>query len=728
MKKEILKAISAVMAVTLTAAIFVSCGRSAKEPEDSLVPTETYTAATVEAMDEDGLNVLIQEVLGEQKWDGDYSKLTDIQRKKIVNKMEQQGYNVAVTDNGVVYYDYVPTAQEDEIAEVVQQVLGEEKQWDGDYNSLSTQEKAAVRDKLNDRGYDVDLGKDGFEFKNEAIRREETTSPYYNSLPSREQIAAAVANVLGNDGYSKWDGSMASLTKKQQEDILQQLNDYGFDLAVNGKGEFYIIHSPSNTVTFEKAYTAAPIGGTTQAPTAPATTKPTGTTENRTGTTATEVKTAPKLESTKLSGFGGTGGDGFYDVAATSDGGYIAVAQFRSKDGDFAGTDSTWGGTRSAVVKFDKNGRYTWKTTLGDMKKNLNAENGVTLAAIAELADGSFIAVGYADARTLGTKKGDPMDAILLKVSAAGEQEWLKRFSGSEADEFLSVAAAPDGGFVVGGFTYSSDGDFSGLPAECDLAILMKFNASGEKQWMQSYNGGTNAAQISAVAVTGQGYIYASCNAACALGSYLQLDMAKMAGYGKADAIVMKFTPEGEMIAYRAIAGSGNDQIDCIAVADGGGVVIGGASTRNNRDDSVFAGKFCQGKADAFVIRLDASLRVEWVNVFGGADNDLITDIVPVKGGYVAVGRSSSNNVDFGFLSGEGMTDGFLLTLSENGSDVGKYALSGNNQDICFGVAAPSAKKIVVVGMTNSTTHHFSAISPTPVQNPVCFIEWLDVK
>ena len=128
------------------------------------------------------------------------------------------------------------------------------------------------------------------------------------------------------------------------------------------------------------------------------------------------------------------------------------------------------------------------------------------------------------------------------------------------------------------------------------------------------------------------------------------------------------------------------------------------------------------------MIRLDASLRVEWVNVFGGADNDLITDIVPVKGGYVAVGRSSSNNVDFGFLSGEGVTDGFLLTLSENGSDVGKYALSGNNQEICFGVAAPSAKKIVVVGMTNSTTHHFSALSPTPVQNPVCFIEWLDVK
>lgn len=725
MKKEILKAISAVMAVTLTAAIFVSCGRSAKEPEDSLVPTETYTAATVEAMDEDMLNALIQEVLGEQKWDGDYSKLTDVQRKQIAYKMGQLGYNVAVTDNGVVYYDYVPTAQEDEIAEVVQQVLGEEKQWDGDYNSLSTEEKLAVRDKLNDRGYDVDLGEDGFEFKNEAIRREETTSPYYNSLPSREQIAAAVADVLGNDGYSKWDGNMASLTQKQQEDILQQLNDYGFDLAVNSKGEFYIVHSPSNTVTFKKAYTAAPIGGTTQAPTAPATTKPTGTTENQTGTTAAEVKTAPKMESTKLSGFGGTEGDGFYDVAATSDGGYVAVAQFRSKDGDFAGTDTSWKGTRSALVKYDKDGKYRWKTTVGGT--SLNGMNGVTLTAVTVLTDGSFVAVGYSDARSLGTAKDDPMDAILLKVSAAGEQEWLKRISGSLADEFLCVAATPDGGFVVGGTTYSSDGDFSGLPAECCLAVLMKFNASGEKQWMQVYNGGTNAAQISAVAVTGQGYIYASCNAACALGSYLQLDMAKMAGYGKADAIVMKFTPEGEMIAYRAIAGSGSDQINCIAVADGGGVVIGGGSTRNNREDSVFAGQFCQGNSDAFVIRLNASLQVEWVKMLGGVEHDSFTGIVPVKGGYAAVGRTSSSNGDFNFLSGEGM-DGFLITLSENGSDVSKYAFSGSNQDICQAVAAGSGKKIAVVGMTASATNHFSAISPTPADNPICFIEWLDVK
>lgn len=727
MKKEILKAISAVLAVTLVSTVFVSCTRSGKEPEDSLVPTETYSAATVEGMEADELTAVIQKVLGEQKWDGDYSKLTEEQRRQIVALMEKKGYTVAVTDNGVVYYDYVPTADKDEIAEVVQSVLGDDKTWDGKYGSLSAEDKLAVRDELVDRGYDVDLGENGFEFKNEAIRREETTNATYNQLPSREQIAAAVADVIGNDGYSKWDGNMNSLNEKQRNDIVQKLNDYGFDLALNAKGEFFIVHSPSNTVTFDKAYTAAPIGGTTQAPTTIATTKPEGTTENVTGTTASEEKAAPVLESTKLSGFGGTGGDSFRDVLTTSDGGVVAVAQFRSKDGDFAGTDPAWGGTRSAVIKYDKNGNYQWKTTLGDAKKNLNAENGVTLASIAQLTDGSFIAVGYADSRTFGTKKNDPMDAIVLKVSANGEQEWLKRFGGSEADEFLCVAATPDGGFVVGGFTYSSDGDFSALPEKCDIALLMKFDASGEKQWMQTYNGGTNSAQISAVAVTKQGYIYASCNAACALGSRLQLDMAKMAGYGKADAIMMKFTPDGTMIAYRPIAGSGGDQITCIAVADGG-VVLGGSTSRNNRDDSVFTGKFCQGQSDAFVIRLDASLRVEWVQMFGGLKNDVIDDIVPVKGGYVVVGRSMSNNFDFDFLSDEVSTDAFAITLSENGSSVEKYALSGNKQDFCYGVAAVSAKKIVLVGSTNSTTYHFSALRPTPAANPVCYIEWYDVK
>ena len=71
---------------------------------------------------------------------------------------------------------------------------------------------------LRERGYDVEAGEDSFDFYNAAGRQAETFKPSYELLPSKEQIAGAVADVIGTDAYLKWDRNMLSLTEEQRKD------------------------------------------------------------------------------------------------------------------------------------------------------------------------------------------------------------------------------------------------------------------------------------------------------------------------------------------------------------------------------------------------------------------------------------------------------------------------------------------------------------------------------
>ena len=719
MKKEWVKTFAAVLAVAMIVTTIASCGRKGREPTDSLVASETYTPATVQAMEDDALTALIKEVSGED-WDGDYSALTPSQRSAIQKKLDEKGYSATVTDKGIVYYSYTPTADEAEIADAAKKALGDAS-WTGSYKDLNDDEKAAVRDELRKRGYDAEIGANGFEFLGEAERKEQTTKYSYDRLPTQEQIISAVSDVIGSGAAIKWDGDMLSLTPEQRKEVLKKLNDYGFDLALNEQGEFYMVHNPANKVTYKTAYSPMEIDGTTQESTTVATTAPEVPPE--TGTSATETISAPEAQNVALSTFGGTGGDSFRHVTPAKDGGYIVTGAFLSRDGDYAGTDSNWKEVRGSVLKYDEDGTFLWKATVGS--KNPIDRSGVILNQSAELTDGSIVTVGYTGGRDLGAK--DSMDALLICNDETGSRKWLKLFAGSLGDTFECVCATPDGGFIAGGRTKSSDGDFDGLAEETNKAILVKFSADGTKEWIQSFTSGTLAAYFNAVAVTDAGYIYAACWSPTALSVRAQLDMLQFAGYGGADSIIFKFDPDGTLLTHRAIAGSKNDQVMSLALADGGGVIIGGRFMENDHEDSVFAGKHNYGSYDAFLIRLDAGLHVEWVKTFGGVGHDVITGVAKVRGGYAAVGWSDSSDGAFSFLgSGEG--DAFVLTVSENGSDVQKTPLNGTKRDQAFSTCSRNGKQLAVVGNTLSSTNLFSGLTPAPAGVAVSFFGLYRVK
>ena len=722
MKNTVLRVLASLTAVCLTVSMFAACGKSSKEPADSLIASETFVNATVPEMDEDDLDKIIEDIL-DGEWDGDISSLTEEQANDLIAALKQKGYSAAVKDGRLVYYSYTPTADTSEIAEVVQEVRGDSS-WDGKYRSLSSEEKAQVQEKLKARGYDVEPGKNGFTFVNEADRKAQTTRSSYNRLPTKEQLSAVLNDTLGVDGFVKWDGNFSSLTEEQQKNMLDQLNDYGFDVDLNDKGQLYVVHAPENTMVYDSAYSAAVIDGTTAPTTTVETTTKAGeTTENVTGTTAAKEEEKLPIEKEQLATFGGASSS-FRKVIATKDGGYLALGWFNYAVGDYADTDTGWKEMRSSLVKYDKNGKFAWKICFGSKK----TEQGIWLQDVAQLKDGSYVAVGYTDAKDLPErtdKTSFDLDGILFRVSSSGELIWRKLMYGTQNEMYYSVAATPDGGFVTGARSDSSDGAFADLTPGVYKAILQKMDADGNVVWTDALNSGALAAIIPGIAVTDEGAIYAAYYAAG--GTTLQMDMAQLAGYGGGDSIVIKYNANGEMLTHRAIAGSGTDQIQCIALAPDGGVIVGGSFTKNVREDSVFAGKENQGRSDAFLVRLDARLNVQWVKTFGGDQIDTFTGVAAVKGGFVACVSTMSSNDAFSFL-GNGKYDAFVMTVTENGTAVEKYAMGSSNDDEAMAVAAADGRHAAVVGMTFGANNHFIDTDPAGSNSKsISYIERLKI-
>ena len=95
------------------------------------------------------------------------------------------------------------------------------------------------------------------------------------------------------------------------------------------------------------------------------------------------------------------------------------------------------------VVNTNVNGDSLWSRTLGDC-------DWYSDVSIAPTPDGSFLITATSDSSTSHAR-----DFLLVKMSADGDSLWSRTFGGGGSEYCTSVAATSDGGYILGGYTYS---------------------------------------------------------------------------------------------------------------------------------------------------------------------------------------------------------------------------------------------------------------------------------
>ncbi|MBB6369252.1 T9SS type A sorting domain-containing protein [Chryseobacterium shigense] len=197
--------------------------------------------------------------------------------------------------------------------------------------------------------------------------------------------------------------------------------------------------------------------------------------------------------------FGGSGEDEAMSIQQTGDGGYIvAGSSVNSTDGDVTvnhGNYDYW------IVKLDTSGNIQWQKSLGGIGNDI-------ARSIRQTFDGGYIVAGISSDSIIGetpTYPGIP-DYWVVKLDGAGNVQWHKLFGGSGHDNAEAVRETVDGGYIVAGWSVSTDGHVTGNHGNRDYWIA-KIDNLGNLQW-QKCLGGSNVEYLSSIEQTNDdGYI-----------------------------------------------------------------------------------------------------------------------------------------------------------------------------------------------------------------------------
>lgn len=316
--------------------------------------------------------------------------------------------------------------------------------------------------------------------------------------------------------------------------------------------------------------------------------------------------------------------------------------------------------------------------------------------SIIRTADGGYLLSG----RTTSNNNGDVgathggIDMWVVKLDATGAITWQKTYGGN-ADEYSVAAAATPDGYVLAGYTTSTNtGDVGPNRGNTDFWVV-KINQSGVLQWQKTLGGNADD-RPAAVAVTAEGKIavagYTTSNNNGDVG----------ANHGWEDMwVVVLDNAAGNLLWKKTLGGSGSEFARALVPAPDGGLLVGGTASSSSNGD-VGAGK---GISDMWVLRLDKDGAIVWKNNLGGSNaEELYALAAGPNNTLVAAGSTkSSNSGDVGVSKGG--EDLWVVQLNAaTGGLVWQKVLGGTGIDVARGVLVRNNGTVVVAGYSYSHT------------------------
>jgi hypothetical protein len=267
---------------------------------------------------------------------------------------------------------------------------------------------------------------------------------------------------------------------------------------------------------------------------------------------------------------------------------------------------------------------------------------------------------------------------------------------GDEEDMVQSMCATKDGGFIIGGWSYS---DSSGEKCSNNHGVIysdfwvIKFGAEGNMQWQKTI--GANGIEfLRAMAATDDG--------GCIIGGETTSDISgdKMeASRGGTDIWVVKLDSIGNIQWDKTIGGSGNDVCEAIVQTKDKSYVIGGASTSDISGDK---SENCSGDFDIWVIKLDGSGKILWDKTLGGNSFEFCGGIEAASdGGVVVCGNTASDKLK-GNKDGSSLADCWLVKLNGRGNLTWEKTYGGSGDEMFLGICKTNDNGFILTAFSNS--------------------------
>jgi len=382
--------------------------------------------------------------------------------------------------------------------------------------------------------------------------------------------------------------------------------------------------------------------------------------------------------------YGGSGGDYLYSTIPTSDDGYLLGGYTYSNNGDIQsgnhGEKDFW------VVKINSTGTIEWEQTYGGSGSDL-------LSSTIPTSDGGYLLGGSTRSNDGDIQSGNhgQDDYWLVKINSTGTIEWEQTYGGSSYDYFYSTIPISDGGYLLGGHSYSNDGDIqSGNQGDDDYWVV-KINSTGTIEWEQTYGGSGRDWLFSTIPTSDGGYLF---------GGWTSSNDGDIqsGNHGDYDYWMVKINSTGTIEWEQTYGGSSGDLFYSTIPTSDGGYFLGGRTGSNDGD--IQSGN--HGDYDYWVVKINSTGTIEWEQTYGGSNLDWFSSSIPTSdGGYLLGGSTHSNDGDI--QSGNhGDFDYWVVKINSTGTIEWEQTYGGSENDYLISTTPTSDGSYLLGGYTYS--------------------------
>ncbi|NHM06844.1 T9SS type A sorting domain-containing protein [Flavobacterium sp. CYK-4] len=300
-----------------------------------------------------------------------------------------------------------------------------------------------------------------------------------------------------------------------------------------------------------------------------------------------------------------------------------------------------------AINSYSQAPTIEWQKSLGGSAMDLGND-------IKPTNDGGYIALGstFSNDFFIGQNYRGSFDIYVVKTDANGNIQWQKTFGGSGYDVGISIEQTADNGYLISGYTDSTDGDITTNHGLFDV-MVMKLNADGNLQWLQTYGGSSIENSFHIIELGEGGYIFS--------GHTSSTDGQINSNHGQADAWIVKLNSSGEILWQKTLGGSQLEFINKILPTNDNNLIIVGHTNSSDGDVSIN-----HGSIDGWIVKLSPDGNLIWEKTFGSSGDDYLYDIKTTSdGGYIASGQSDS--VEGDFAGQHGLFDAWTVKLTGDG-------------------------------------------------------------
>ena len=285
--------------------------------------------------------------------------------------------------------------------------------------------------------------------------------------------------------------------------------------------------------------------------------------------------------------------------------------------------------TDGLLRRIDTLGNIIWEKIYG-------GTNNDALIFVNPTNDGGFIAAGATESSSILGYHGPALHgAWIIKLDSLGNMQWQKAYGGTSVDYASIIKQTNDGGYIVGGYTKSNNGDVSINKGGVDF-WLFKIDSLGVSQWQKTY-GGNNDDNLSGLDITAdKGYVLTG-------GTY-SVNGDISLNKGQDDVWVVKVDSFGNIQWQKTYGGNQSERSRTILQTPDKGFIVAGTTNTVNNGDVL---NVTQPDYNYWVFKTDSLGVLQWQKTYGGESyEDANQMIATIDGGYAIIGTTASAGGD----------------------------------------------------------------------------------